>query len=83
MKNKVIYYHTQHNRQVRMVDVGSLNFGSIKEVQTFPLDEQKEQAIKDRTPHQWNSKADKRIHSDRKERRSLFTLLFPAGDAWR
>jgi len=52
MKNKVIYYHTQHNRQVRMVDVGSLNFGSIKEVQTFPLDEQKEQAIKDRTPHQ-------------------------------
>ena len=52
LKNKVFYYHTQHNRQVRKVDVGSLNFGSIKEVKTFPLDEQKEQAIKDRTPHQ-------------------------------
>jgi choloylglycine hydrolase len=53
MKNKVMYYHTQHNRQVRKVDVGSLNFGLIKAVQIFPLDERKEQAIKDRTPRQF------------------------------
>ena len=52
LKNKVFYYHTQHNRLVRKVDVGSLDFGSIKEMQTFPLDERKEQAIKDRTPRQ-------------------------------
>jgi len=29
LKNKVFYYHTQPNRQVRKVDVGSLNFGAI------------------------------------------------------
>jgi choloylglycine hydrolase len=52
LKNRVIYYHTQHNRQVRKVDVARLDFDSIKEVQTYPLDEKKEQAIKDRTPHQ-------------------------------
>jgi choloylglycine hydrolase len=52
MKNKVIYYHTQHNRQVRKIDVNSIPFDSLKEVQTFPLDEQKQQAIKDRTPRQ-------------------------------
>jgi hypothetical protein len=50
LENKVFYYHTQHNRQVRKVDVGSLNFGAIKEVQTFPLDERKKQAIKRSCP---------------------------------
>ena len=52
LKNRVIYYHTQHNRQVRKIDVDGLDFASIKEVQVFPLDVQKEQAIKDRTPRQ-------------------------------
>ena len=50
--NKVFYYHTQHNRQVQKIDVGSLDFASIREVQTLPLDEEKEQTIKDRTPRQ-------------------------------
>ena len=50
LNNMVMYYHTQHNRQVRKVDIGSLDFGSIKSLQTFTLDEKKEQAIKDRTP---------------------------------
>ncbi|NET44055.1 choloylglycine hydrolase family protein [Okeania sp. SIO2B3] len=48
--NKVIYYHTQNNRQVRKVDVGSLDFESISDIQTFPLDRRKKQKIKDRTP---------------------------------
>ena len=50
LANKVMYYHTQHNRQVRMIDIRRLNFDTIDEIQTFPLDEQKIQAIKDRTP---------------------------------
>ncbi|NEQ39774.1 MAG: choloylglycine hydrolase family protein [Okeania sp. SIO3I5] len=48
--NKVIYYHTQNNRQVRKIDVGSLDFETINEMQTFPLDIVKEQNIEDRTP---------------------------------
>lgn len=48
MKSKVIYYHTQHNRQVRKIDLGSLDFANINEVLILPLDERKEQAIKDR-----------------------------------
>ncbi|NEO59046.1 MAG: linear amide C-N hydrolase [Moorea sp. SIO4G2] len=50
LTNKVTYYHTQHNRQVRKIDVGSLDFETISDVQTFPLDLQKEQNIEDRTP---------------------------------
>ena len=50
LKNKAIYYHTQHNRQVRKIDVSSIDFDSIDEMQAYPLDMQKEQAIKNRTP---------------------------------
>jgi choloylglycine hydrolase len=50
LSNKVMYYHTQHSRQVRMVDVSKIDFGSLKEIMTFPLDKQKSQAIVDRTP---------------------------------
>ncbi len=50
LTNKVIYYHTQNNRQVRKIDVGSLDFETIGDVQTFPLDIVKEQNIEDRTP---------------------------------
>ena len=50
LTNKVIYYHTQNNRQVRKIDVGSLDFETISDVQTFPLDIVKEQNIQDRTP---------------------------------
>lgn len=50
LSNRVMYYHTQHNRQVRKVDVSKINFDSIKEIMTLPLDTQKSQAIEDRTP---------------------------------
>ncbi len=50
LRNQVLYYHTQHNRQVRKIDVASVDFSSLEEMQVLPLDERKEQAIKDRTP---------------------------------
>jgi choloylglycine hydrolase len=50
LKNRVFYYHTQHSRQVRKVDVGSLDFDTLIEMQVSPLDRQKTQAIEDRTP---------------------------------
>lgn len=49
-KNKVIYYHTQHNRQVRKIDVKRIGFSTLKEIQIFPLDVEKAQMIVDRTP---------------------------------
>ena len=50
ISNMVNYYHTQHNRQVRMIDLNRINFDKIDEIQILPLDEQKSQAIKDITP---------------------------------
>ncbi len=45
-KNKVIYYHTQHNRRVRMVDVGAIDFATLKGgVTTMPLDKTRAQDI--------------------------------------
>lgn len=39
IRNKVMYYHTQHNRRVRKVDFGSINFGTLKgKIVTRPLD---------------------------------------------
>ena len=49
-KNKVIYYHTQHNRQIRKFDVNSINFDTLNEVKMYQLDDKKEQNIKDSTP---------------------------------
>lgn len=31
LKNKRYYYHTMHNRQVRMIDLNKIDFGKIKE----------------------------------------------------
>ena len=50
LSNKVMYYHTQHNRQVRMIDVSKINFDSLDEIMILPLDQQKSQPIEDRTP---------------------------------
>jgi len=45
-KNKVIYYHTQHNRRVRQVNVGAIDFGTLKDgITTLPLDKEKAQDI--------------------------------------
>ena len=54
LTNKVTYYHTQNNRRVRKIDVGSLDFETINDMQTFPLDIVKEQDIEDRTPGKGN-----------------------------
>jgi choloylglycine hydrolase len=49
-KNKVLYYHTQHNRRVRKVDVGKIDFESFRDVVHLPLDREKQQDIEDITP---------------------------------
>ena len=50
LKHRVIYYHSQHNRRVRMIDLKRIDFGKLHKVLTLPLDEKQEQDIKDRTP---------------------------------
>ena len=49
-KDKVFYYHTQHNRRVRKVDLTRIDFGSFHEIQHLPLDKIKAQDIEDVTP---------------------------------
>ncbi|UCF83276.1 MAG: choloylglycine hydrolase family protein [Desulfobacteraceae bacterium] len=49
LSNKVFYFHTQHNRRVRKVDLDKIDF-SKKEIFHIPLDDKKEQDIKDITP---------------------------------
>ena len=49
-KNLVIYYHTQHNRRVRMIDLKKIDFTSHHEISRFPMDKEKRQDIKDMTP---------------------------------
>ena len=48
--NKVFYYHTQHNRRVRMVDLKRIDFGSFSDITRLPLDKVKAQDIEDVTP---------------------------------
>ena len=48
--NKVFYYHTQHNRRVRMVDLKKIDFGSFGEIKRLPLDKENAQDIEDVTP---------------------------------
>lgn len=50
-KNKVMYYHTQHNRRVRRVDASAIDFGSLKgRVVTRPLDMTKAQDFESVNP---------------------------------
>jgi len=50
-KNLVYYYHTQHNRKVRMVDLKRIDFSPNKAgIVRIPLDKQKSQDIEDVTP---------------------------------
>jgi choloylglycine hydrolase len=50
-KNLIYYYHTQHNRTVRMVDLKRIDFSANKiGLRRFPLDRQKSQDIEDVTP---------------------------------
>jgi choloylglycine hydrolase len=47
---KVFYYHTQHNRRVRKVDLAKIDFDSFHEIAHQPLDKIKAQDIEDVTP---------------------------------
>jgi choloylglycine hydrolase len=50
-KNLNLYYHTQHNRRVRLVDIKAIDFDSLGgDILHFPLDQVKKQDIEDVTP---------------------------------
>jgi choloylglycine hydrolase len=49
-KNRALYYHTQNNRRVRMVDLAKLDFTEGRGKIRFPLDKEKVQDIEDVTP---------------------------------
>jgi choloylglycine hydrolase len=49
LKNRVYYYHTMWNRQIRKIDLKSIDFALIKE-QVIDDDVQKTNTIKDVTP---------------------------------
>jgi choloylglycine hydrolase len=50
-RNLKYYYHTQHNRRVRMLDLKRIDFSPNKRgIQNLPLDKQKSQEIEDVTP---------------------------------
>jgi choloylglycine hydrolase len=47
---RILYYHTQHNRRVRMVDLKRIDFGGLAAPLVLPLDKVKAQSVEDRTP---------------------------------
>lgn len=50
-KKLVFYYHTQHNRRVRKLDIKAIDFSKIGEgITHIALDQKKEQDIQDITP---------------------------------
>jgi choloylglycine hydrolase len=49
-KNRVLYYHTQHNRRIRMVDMNKIDFETLTTTVRLPLDREKSQDIEDMTP---------------------------------
>lgn len=50
-KDKVFYYHTQHNRRVRKIDLAAMDFSAIGNSLIYiPLDQKKEQDVVDITP---------------------------------
>jgi choloylglycine hydrolase len=55
LKEKVYYYHTMWNRQIRMIDLKSIDFSSIKE-QIIDDDKLKINMVKDITPKQTKNK---------------------------
>jgi choloylglycine hydrolase len=49
-KNLILYYHTQHNRRVRKIDLPRIDFDKSREIFRLPLDKEKKQDIEDVTP---------------------------------
>ena len=51
LNERVLYYHTQHNRRVRMLRLGDIDFAQNRDaIVHLPLDRKKEQDIEDITP---------------------------------
>jgi len=48
--NKMMYYHTDDNRTVRSVDIGDIDYGTLKKVVTQPLRTQTQEIIDNVTP---------------------------------
>ncbi len=49
-KNLIMYYHTQHNRRVRKIELARVDFEKSREIIRRPLDKEKKQDIEDVTP---------------------------------
>jgi choloylglycine hydrolase len=49
LKNKVYYYHTMWNRQIRKIDLKAIDFAKVKE-QLIDDDKSKTNTVKDVTP---------------------------------
>ncbi len=50
LDRKILYYHTQHNRRLRKVDLGALDFSNAdKGIVLLPLDKEKTQDVEDVT----------------------------------
>ena len=49
-KNRVLQYHTMHNRRVRQVDLKRIDFAAPKTLTYLRLDKAKKQDIEDVTP---------------------------------
>ncbi len=49
-RDLVFYYHTQHNRRVREIDLKRIDFAAPREITHLPLDKIKAQDIEDVTP---------------------------------
>jgi choloylglycine hydrolase len=49
-KDRVVYYHTQHNRRVRKVELNRIDFGATTGIVRRPLDREERQDIEDVTP---------------------------------
>ncbi len=49
-KNLVVYYHTQHNRRVRKLELARIDFTRPRGLFRMPLDKERKQDIEDVTP---------------------------------
>lgn len=49
-KNRVLYYHTQHNRRVRKIDLAKIDFSKPTRLVRMPLDKEPKQDVEDVTP---------------------------------
>ena len=49
-RGRVLYYHTQHDRRVRSIDLKEIDFAGFSKITHAPLDEENRQDIENVTP---------------------------------